>query len=96
MSNRSIINHQIHALQPEVKARSIIILDYAGEDRAHRFPEGLSWGFPFAMRLIYKDPTLDGLLVQKGMPISSENIGRMVCFEYQLNRRSIQIKKKPC
>jgi D-alanyl-D-alanine carboxypeptidase/D-alanyl-D-alanine-endopeptidase (penicillin-binding protein 4) len=52
MSNRSIINHQIHALQPEVKAHSLIILDYAGEDRAHRFPEGLSWGFPFAMRFI--------------------------------------------
>jgi hypothetical protein len=94
-TNTSIIS-QIHALQPAIQAHSVIVLQYTEDDRVHRFPEGLSWGFPFAVRLRYKDPTLDGLLVRKGTPTSSEISGPSICFEYQPNTRSVQIKRTIC
>jgi hypothetical protein len=94
-TNTSIIR-QIQDLQPEVKSRSVILLHYVESDRVHRFPEGLSWGFPFAMRLAYDDPTLGAVLVQGDAPVNVKNRDRAVCFEYESQSGSIEIKKKPC
>ena len=94
-TNTSVIR-QIQDLQPEMNAHSIILLRYAEPDRVHRFPEGLSWGFPYAMRLFYGDPSLDARLVQGNTPVHLKNKDRAVCFEFKSGSGSIEIKKIPC
>jgi hypothetical protein len=94
-TNTSVIR-QIKDLQPGVEARSVVLLNYAESDPVHRFPEGLSWGFPFAMRLAYDDPTLNASLVQGSAPVNLKNGNRAVCFEYESQNDSIEIKKIPC
>ncbi len=94
-TNTSVIS-QIHDLQPEVKAHSVILLSYEERDPVHRFPDGLGWGFPFAMRLVYADPTLDAILVPEIAPVNMENGRRPICFEYESQNNFIEIKKKPC
>jgi hypothetical protein len=94
-TNASVI-HQIQDLQPEVEAHSFILLKYDESDPAHRFPEGLSWGFPYAMRLYYGDPTLDARLLQGDRPFNPTNRDRTVCFEYAARGGSVEIRKMPC
>ncbi len=94
-TNTSVIR-QIQDLQPEVEARSVVLLTYAESDAVHRFPEGLSWGFSFAMRLAYDDPTLNAILAQRDTAVKLRNMSRAVCFEYESVNESIEIKKVPC
>jgi hypothetical protein len=94
-TNTSVIR-QIHDLQPEMESRSVVLLHYVQPDSDHRFPEGLSWGFPFAMRLAYDDPTLNAILVQRDTGVKLRNMSGAVCFEYESANESIEIKKIPC
>lgn len=95
-TNTSVIR-QIQDLQPEVEARSVVLLNYVESDPVHRFPEGLSWGFPSAMRLAYNDPSLNAILVQGDTPVKLKNSSRAVCFAYEsANESTIEIKKIPC
>lgn len=94
-TNTSVIRH-IQDLQPEMGARSVVLLNYVELDSDHRFPEGLSWGFPFAMRLAYDDPTLNAILVQRDTAANLRNISEAVCFEYESADETIEIKKIPC
>ena len=94
-TNASVIR-QIQDLQPEMEARSFVLLHYVESDSDHRFPEGLSWGFPFAMRLVYDDPTLNAILVQGDTEVKPRSMSGAVCFEYESANESIEIKKISC
>lgn len=87
---------QIHAQQPQCSAHTLIVLDYPEIDRRHRFPEGLAWGFPYALRLMYSDPTLDGSLIRNGEPRPSADKDSLVCFSYDSRSGTPVVKKKPC
>ena len=94
-TNASAIR-QIQNLQPEVEAHSVVLLSYLESDPVHRFPEGLSWGFPFAMQLAYDDPTLNAILVRRDTAVKLGSISGAVCFEYKSANDSFEIGKIPC
>jgi hypothetical protein len=57
----SVILRQIAQQDPQPPRNSHIILRYAQRDRRHRFPDGFgTWGFPFAVKLLYDEPALRG------------------------------------
>jgi hypothetical protein len=92
-TNTSILK-QLHAEQPMVRTNSVLVLRYAEADRNRRFQEGLAWGFPYALRIMYKDPTLEGFLIRNEDPIPSGKAGPLVCFEYQSKPGAgVQIRK---
>jgi len=92
-TNTSILK-QLHAEQPMVRTNSVLVLRYAEADRNRRFQEGLAWGFPYALRIMYKDPTLEGFLIRNEDPIPSAKPGPLVCFEYQSKPGAgVQIRK---
>jgi len=93
-SNTSIMR-QIRTLQPSVEPHSLFVLEYDESGRVHRFPDGLTWGFPSAVRLLYDDATLDGILIQKDAQVASGSSGPRICFE-QKPAPSLRIEKKPC
>jgi hypothetical protein len=55
---------QIAEQEPQPQRNAHIILNYAQRDTRHRFPDGFStWGFPFAVKLLYDEPNLRGDIV---------------------------------
>jgi hypothetical protein len=65
-TNTSILR-QIAQQDPQVRRNANIILSYAERDGRHRFPDGFgTWGFPFAVKLLYRDPSLSGQIVREG------------------------------
>jgi hypothetical protein len=64
--NTSVLR-QIAALHAAPDASTAIVLNYSEADRARRFPEGFSeWGFPHALRLLYGNPAINGVIVRDG------------------------------
>ena len=57
--------HQIVTQQPKVEPNAFIILAYAGVDNESRFPESIAWGFPYALRVLYADPSVDGKIIRQ-------------------------------
>jgi hypothetical protein len=59
----SAILRQIAEQEPQPERSTLIILSYTLPDRRHRFPDGFgTWSFPFAVRLLYDAPHLDGII----------------------------------
>jgi hypothetical protein len=59
-TNSSILR-QIAQHDPRPERNTHIILRYAQRDERHRFPDGFgTWGFPFAVKLLYDEPSLRG------------------------------------
>lgn len=94
-TNTSVLN-QIHTALPDCDTHTYIVLYYAKMDRIHRFPEGLAWGFPYALRILYRDPTLDALLVKNGDPLPPVKNRPMVCFDSKAESGGIRIAKITC
>ncbi|HEV2880177.1 MAG TPA: hypothetical protein VGX24_02625 [Pyrinomonadaceae bacterium] len=64
-TNMSIL-HQIAAQHARPTPGTKIILRYAKADRRYRFPDGFgTWSFPYAVKLLYRDPTLNGEIVSQ-------------------------------
>jgi hypothetical protein len=62
-TNTSILR-QIAEQEPQPTRNARIVLSYAQRDERHRFPDGFgTWGFPFALKLLYDDPSLRGDIV---------------------------------
>jgi len=61
-TNTEIMN-QIVAQRPNADPDTIFLLIYSKEDSQHRFPESFRYGFRYAIRLAYKDNTIDGLII---------------------------------
>jgi hypothetical protein len=57
--------------------------------------ERLSWGFPYAVRLYYGDPTLNGILVQNSAALPSVDKGSAICFDSTSDAAGIAIAKRP-
>jgi hypothetical protein len=61
---------QLQVQLPSPHPRTVIVVLYAEPDLRHRFPDGMaSWAFPYAVRLLYSDPTLAGIVARKGEPV---------------------------
>lgn len=64
--NTTVLN-QIVAQQPKVKPNTFVVLSYAERDTANLFPDGFSnWCFPWALRVMYRDRTVDGKIIHRG------------------------------
>jgi hypothetical protein len=64
-TNSSILR-QLAEQDPQPARDTHIVLSYAQPDRRHRFPDGFgTWGFPFAVRLLYNEPNLRGDIVSE-------------------------------
>lgn len=51
---------------------TVLILTFRERDPENRFPDNFaSWGFPYAVRLLYRDSSLEGMLLQSGSQPSS-------------------------
>jgi hypothetical protein len=60
----SAILRQMKEQDPQPDEGTLIILSYAQRDGRRRFPDGFgTWGFPFAVRLLYDEPNLNGIIV---------------------------------
>ncbi len=76
--------HQIAAQYPLATPGANIILRYTKADRQHRFPDGFgTWSFPYAVKLLYADPTLSGEIVPPESPTEIIPKNGEVNFIYQ-------------
>jgi hypothetical protein len=81
----SIVLEQIAKQQPTLESSALIVLTYAEVDSAHWFPAGFAyWGFPFAVRHLYGDRTVNGLIVREGKPYAKDGAGMEVRFTYSV------------
>jgi hypothetical protein len=63
----TVVLNQILRQQPIVKPNTFIVLSYAANDDPTRFPEGFGdWCFPWALRVLYMDRTVDGKIIRQG------------------------------
>ncbi len=58
--------HQIVMQQPQVEPNAVIILTCNRVDNENRFPDSIAWGFPYALRVLYRDPSVDGIIIRQG------------------------------
>jgi hypothetical protein len=66
----------------------MFILTYKSPDNVHRFPEGFAtWGFRFAIKTLYKDQSLDGLIVAENEPVDTNGYHQFTRFVYSLDSR---------
>jgi hypothetical protein len=71
-TNTAVLS-QITAQQPSIKPKTFVVLTYSEIDYANRFPEGFGdWCFPWALRVLYQDRTVDGKIIRRG---ESHSIG---------------------
>lgn len=79
----SAVLRQMREQDPRPERNTHIILRYARRDERLRFPDGFgTWGFPFAVKLLYDDPSLRGDIVgetNKGEPAAG---GRVANYLY--------------
>ncbi|MEW6736569.1 MAG: hypothetical protein AB1489_35090 [Acidobacteriota bacterium] len=83
--NTTVLN-QIATQQVKAKRKSLFVLTYSQVDNTHRFPEGFaSWGFPYALRLLYADQTLNGLIVKESEMYLRKHKRSEIHFAYTLD-----------
>jgi hypothetical protein len=79
----SVILRQIREQGPQPERNTHIILRYAQRDERHRFPDGFgTWGFPFAVKLLYGDPNIRGDIVGEAKEVESVADSREVNYLY--------------
>ena len=80
-TNAAVLAH-IAAQQPKVEPNTFITLTYAQVDSVNRFPDGFQdYSFPWALRVLYGDPTLDGKIVRQGEPsVKSDRLSEVRFF----------------
>lgn len=80
--NASVLK-QIKTQQPTIPSYTFVRLSHTEADLKNRFPEGFGdWCFPYALRVIYGDRTLDGAIVREGHLTSEKNQPTEVRFSY--------------
>ena len=82
-TNTAVIN-QITAQQGEVKPKTLFVLTYSKIDNLNRFPDGMDWGFTYALRVRYADPSLNGLIVRQGDSYSEPDRSSKIFFTYDI------------
>jgi hypothetical protein len=72
-----IILRQLAEQDPQLEQNASVILRYAERDGRHRFPDGFgTWGFPFALKLLYRDESVSGEIVREGATAAQTVSGR--------------------
>jgi presenilin-like A22 family membrane protease len=73
-TNTTVLNH-IATQQPKVTPNTFIVLSYAKNDYENRFPEGFgNWCFPWALRVLYMDRTVNGEIVREGESFTPDKL----------------------
>jgi hypothetical protein len=81
-TNSSILR-QIAQQDPQPERNTHIILRYEQRDERRRFPDGFgTGGFPFAVKLLYADPTLRGDIVGAANQAEPVSDARQVNYSY--------------
>jgi hypothetical protein len=62
----SEVLRQIVMQQTKPAPDTSVILTYSHIDKQNGFPDAIGWGFPYALRILYADMTLDGLIIRQG------------------------------
>jgi hypothetical protein len=94
LTNASILR-QIAQQDSQPEKNSHIILRYAQPDGRHRFPDGFgTWSFPFALKLLYDEPTLSGEIVGEGKQPQSVAGSREVNYLYVAGEDSPKVVKQ--
>ncbi|MDQ1557615.1 MAG: protein O-mannosyl-transferase [Pyrinomonadaceae bacterium] len=80
-------------LQPGRGAR--IVLRYATRDESNRFPDGFAtWGFPFAVKLLYQEPDLNGEIATEAATVEANGGSREVVFQYSVEDGHPRVSKR--
>jgi hypothetical protein len=80
----SAILTQIAQQETQPEQNTTILIKYVERDRRHRFPDGFgSWGFPFALKLLYGDPNMRGEIILEGTPPEVSVGGRELNYLYR-------------
>lgn len=81
--SNSLILTQIAQQEIRPEHNTTILIKYVERDGRHRFPDGFgTWGFPFAVKLLYLDPSLRGEIVREGTPAEAVAGGRESHYLY--------------
>lgn len=82
MTNAAVLR-QIAQQDAQPRQNTRIILRYALPDGRHRFPHGFgTWGFPFALKLLYDEPTMSGEIIGEGKQPERVSDNREVNYVY--------------
>jgi len=94
-TNAAILR-QLAEQDPHVERNANIILRYADRDARHRFPDGFgTWGFPFAVKLLYGDPSLRGEIVREGArAVEGASGGREINYLYVAGEDAPKVVKQ--
>lgn len=91
----SVVLAQIAAQQPKVKPNTFIALSYSEIDGVNRFPESFAtWSFPFAVQVLYSEPSLSGAIVKQGEPYSIDGKIFEADFVYQVSSGKPNVVKQ--
>jgi hypothetical protein len=94
-TTNAVILRQIAQQEPQPQQNTHIILRYARSDGRHRFPDGFgTWGFPFAVKLLYDDPNVSGEIVNEGKQPEHVAGGREVNYLYVAGEDSPKVIKQ--
>jgi len=79
----AMILKSIRARQPTVAPKTFIALTHTEADLVNRFPEGFQeYSFPYAVRVLYGDRTLDGRIVRSDEPFDTPRRYPVIRFSY--------------
>jgi hypothetical protein len=91
----SAILRQIAEQEPQPERNAHIVMRYAQPDARHRFPDGFgTWGFPFAVKLLYDEPNLRGDIAGEGNRVEPVPGSREVNFLYVAGEESPKVIKQ--
>lgn len=93
-TNSSILR-QIAEQHPQPERNSHLILRYAQRDERHRFPDGFgTWGFPFAVKLLYDEPNLRGDIVGEANGVEPVSGSPIINYQYVAGEDSPKVIKQ--
>jgi hypothetical protein len=93
-TNTAILR-QIAEQEPQPERNTQIVLRYAQPDARHRFPDGFgTWGFPFAVRLLYGEPSLLGDIAVEGVEVERVPGSRVVNYLYVAGEDSPKVVRQ--
>lgn len=81
-TNAAILE-DIRTQQPTIAPHTFIALTYERPDPTNRFPDGFGdYSFPYALRVLYGDPTIDGRIVRTGEASGKRGDSPEIYFTY--------------
>jgi hypothetical protein len=80
----TLVLNQIMEQHTSVQPSTTFILRYTQDDNNNKFPHGLNYGFPYALRFLYSDPTLNGMIIRNDEPCQECNNPSAIQMEYTI------------